>query len=110
MVQYEEIVIDEGVASGSTPTASTLLLNDIPPGGFRKRVSIQNISTGGEYVYISQSPTGPAVAGKGIVLYPGGTWAQSVDSGDTPWQGRLYYICSAATAAIAYSQTILRRV
>ena len=107
---YEEISINEGIASGSTATDSTKLFEEIRPPGLRKSISVQNISTGGELVYLALSPTGPAVAGKGITLYPGGTWAQSIDAGYKPWQGRIYYICSANTSAISYQQTILRQV
>jgi len=107
---FEEMTINEGIASGSTAIASTKLFEEIRSPGKRLEISVQNISTGGEMVYLSLSPTGPAEAGKGKVLYPGGTWAQTIDAGGQPWQGRVYYICSANTAAISYAQRILRAV
>jgi len=106
----EEVAIDEGIASGSTPTDSYRLFEEVRLPTYRKQFSISNVSTGGEMVWATTSPTGPAVAGKGRPIYPGGTFGQTTDSQSKPWQGRIYIICSANTAAIAYSQTILREV
>ena len=109
-MKYEEITINEGIATGSTPTTSYKLFEEIRAPDLVKSQSVQNLSTGGEMAYIAKSPTGPAVAGKGIALYPGGTWSESMDAGSRPWQGRVYLICSANTAVISYQRTIIRQV
>jgi len=107
---FEEITINEGIATGSSPTNSYKLFEEIRAPDYVKSQSCQNLSSGGEMVYLAKSPTGPAVVGKGIALYPGGTWSESMDAGSKPWQGRVYVICSAATSVISYQRTIVRKV
>jgi hypothetical protein len=47
-----------------------------------------------------------AVAGSGIILYPGGSWEQTANSGYLPPQTRITAIASVATATLALYEEV----
>lgn len=70
----------------------------------RISIILVNTSTGGQNVTIAID--GEAVAGQGIVLYPGGTWNDSQDGIYLPTQARITAIASAAGATIAIQERL----
>lgn len=65
----------------------------------RQALVITNVSTGGQIVYLMWADE--AIAGKGIPLFPGGAWSESVDSAYTPPKGKISAIASGALGSIA---------
>jgi len=75
-----------------------LVLQHIP--GERTALAITNTSTAGQTLSMAWGKV--AVAGQGVVLYPGGSWSESIDSRFTPSEKEVQTVSSAAggTAAI----------
>ena len=67
--------------------------------GQRSVILLTNVSTGAQIISIFVN--GEAVAGQGIVLYPGGAWTESIDSLFRPTNKQITAIASAAGAKLA---------
>lgn len=84
-------------------TTSTQVAFEVPEGK-RRLLSITNISTGGQIVYLSWGDT--AVAGYGVVLYPAGSWTESADSAYIPDNAAIFAIADAAAAQVAIREAV----
>lgn len=72
--------------------------------GQRKAIVITNTSTGGQAITISWGQN--AAAGQGIVLYPAGSWSESLDSAFVPSNLGIFAISSAAAGTIAIHERV----
>jgi len=71
----------------------------------RKVLVISNISPAAQVISISWESE--AVAGVGVVLYPGGQWAESLDSRFVPSNSRINAISDIAGGVVAIHERIL---
>ena len=95
----------ENIRDGSVTVGTTavqLSLQEIP--GTRNVLVITNTSTSGQQISLSWGKN--AIAGKGMVLYPGGTWSESIDNRFTPSAMEVWAISSAASGTIAIHERI----
>ena len=83
-------------------TSVEITLQQIP--GTRNALVITNTSTAGQQISLAWGKA--AVAGKGMVLYPGGTWSESIDTRFTPSAMGAQGIASAAGGTIAIHERI----
>jgi len=74
----------------------------------RNVLVITNTSTGGQIITISAGDQ--AVAGQGIVLSPGGYYADSADSGYIPTNRRVTAISNGAGGTVAIHERIIMKV
>lgn len=95
MLEFKKIPRDESVTVG---TSSTELSPSIEGTDKRSMIIITNISTGGQIVDLAFGK--PAVAGKGIRLYPTGSWFEVEDQNFSPTNKAINCISSAAGATI----------
>lgn len=77
----------------------------LPAPAQRQSIVIVNTSTNGEIVYISIGQE--ATQNNGVALYPGGVFAEAIDSAFIPSNDRYTVIASAATATIAYQERVV---
>jgi hypothetical protein len=91
-----ENVRDSTLTIGTTSVM--LVLQHIP--GERVALAITNTSTGGQSLSMAWGKL--AIAGQGVVLYPGGSWSESIDNRFTPSEKEIQVVSTAAggTAAI----------
>lgn len=87
-------------------TDSTIASEELFGDTQRKVLVITNTSTAGQVVTLSFGAD--AVAGSGIVLYPTGTWSESIDSKFIPANARVFAIASAAAGAIAIHERVVQ--
>jgi hypothetical protein len=87
---------------GSISTTSLLLLDMMAEGMQRTLLQITNVSTGGQVISISFGAD--AVAGKGIVLYPGGSMSEAIDGAFIPTNLAVYVVSSASGGAVAFEE------
>lgn len=73
----------------------------------RNVIVITNTSSGGQVITISASDE--AVAGKGIVISPGGQYVDSADSGYKPTNTRITAVSNLAGGTIAIHERVLMR-
>jgi len=73
--------------------------------GIRKVLALTNASTGAQTISLSWGV--PAVANTGIVLAPGQSWVESIDSQYVPDIQDIWAISSAAGAVLAISERII---
>ena len=85
-------------------TASTLLSIDKIGSTKRTALVITNTSTAGQVLSFAWGKA--AVAGSGVVLYPGGSWSESVDNRFTPSPKEIFGISSAAGGTAAVSERL----
>lgn len=89
-------------------TAAVDVLPDLTNGqdrtGKRKAFVITNTSTGGQIISLSIGQN--AVANTGIILYPGGTWAEARDPAFEPTNRNISAISSAASGAVSVLERI----
>ena len=74
---------------------------------FRKYITIENTSTGGQEITLSFGAE--AVIGAGEKIYPGGLHHESVDSGFKPWQERITAISNLAGGTLSIMERIVVR-
>lgn len=72
--------------------------------GERTALTIVNTSTGGQTISISWGEQ--AVSGVGIVLYPAGSWAESIDGTFIPSNRTISAVSSAAGGTLAIQERI----
>jgi hypothetical protein len=93
---------DATITVGAT---STELSPDIRSSGQRQAIVITNTSTGGQVVTLAFGKD--AVASVGIVLYPTGAWAESIDSAFIPSNERITAIASAAAGTVTIHERVI---
>lgn len=87
----------------STPgTTVTEILPQLAPGQQRTSLVITNTSTSGQTITVGYGLN--AVAGQGIVLYPGGSISEAWDGSFLPSNERITVLGSAASASVAYQE------
>jgi len=86
--------------------SDTEVSKDIFPPAMRKTLVLTNTSTAAQVITISFGDQ--AAAGAGIVLYPGGSWTETLDNRFIPSQARIRAIASAAGGALAVHERIYR--
>ena len=96
----ENIPRDVVVAVGTTSTELSTQIGDHQ----RKVIVITNISTGGQVISLAFGKE--AVAGYGIVLYPTGAWAESIDSAFIPTNLRITAVASAAAGSVTIHERV----
>jgi hypothetical protein len=72
--------------------------------GVRILLVITNTSTGGQIITLS--PEAYAVAGAGIVLYPGAAWVECIDSSFAPTSRAIYAVSSAAAGTVGVHERV----
>lgn len=72
--------------------------------GQRTALTIINTSSSGQIITLNWG--GEATAGRGIVLYAGGSWSESRDAVFVPSIEEIWAIASAASATIAVHERI----
>ena len=72
--------------------------------GQRTALTVINTSSSGQIITLNWG--GEATAGKGIVLYPGGSWSESRDAVFIPSVEEVWAVASAASATIAVHERI----
>jgi len=72
--------------------------------GKRTALAITNTSTSGQNISLNWGHE--TTAGTGVVLYPGGSWWESIDSAFTPSNLQIWAVASAAAATIAIHERI----
>jgi hypothetical protein len=70
----------------------------------REILTITNTSPGGQIITIAFGKN--AQAGVGIVLYPAGSWSESIDSAYVPSQQRVTAIANAAGGTVAVHERV----
>jgi len=70
----------------------------------RNVLVITNTSTAGQIISLAFAKE--AVAGKGIILYPTGSWAESIDSAFKPTKARITAIASAAGGSVTIHERV----
>jgi len=85
-------------------TTSSIVAPEVM-GNQRRVLVLNNTSTGGQVITVSWEQE--AVAGKGIVLYPGGSWSEAVDSGYIPSPKQVYAVSSAAGGLLSIHERVL---
>ena len=104
MVNYDQGTTNEIVtltANTATPLLPTLI------GAQEERVAFSVYNAGpGTATVVLPNKQGVVQNGKGIVIAPGGTTAQSSDSGFKCWQGPVMIISTDASAISVFSQSI----
>lgn len=98
-----ENVVNKTVAVGTT---SVVISPTIQAPSFRKLITITNTSTAGQIITVSFG-TAVAVAGEGIVIYPTGSWYESMDSQFKPSQEQINVIASAITGSVGVHERII---
>jgi len=98
----KENVANRAVSVGTTP----VLVSEEQDGITSQRyvILITNTSTGGQTITIS--PFQNATAGSGIVLSPGGYYADSTDSFYMPSQSRITAVSSAAGGTLSVFERV----
>lgn len=89
--QFENVPRDAVVTVGAS---STELSPEVGISGQRRVITITNASTGGQVIRITFGKEGDGSIG--IILYPTGSWSESIDSAYRPTNLR---ICAYANAA-----------
>lgn len=91
-------------ATVTVGTTSVLVADERRPKQ-RQALILTNTSTAGQIISVNWG--GSAVVGRGIVLYPGGTYSESVDNAYTPSFRMIQAIASAASGTLAvHEQTV----
>lgn len=90
-------------ATQTIGTTAAIILPTLQKGQ-RTALTIINTSTAGQVISLSWGPE--AIAGSGIVLYPGGSWSESRDSVFVPNNEMVWGIASAAAATIAVHERV----
>jgi len=101
----DDKIRNAAVAVGVTAVQAALQVQT----GQRKSLVITNTSTSGQIITIAtgeQAVTSLA----GIVLYPGGSWSESLDSAYVPSNLEYWAISSAASGTIAIQERIIPRL
>lgn len=88
----------------SVGTSNTLVSQQVNQGQ-RRVLVITNTSTAGQLISLAWGSE--AVANEGVVLYPGGTWQESVDGYFVPSNLYINAISSAASGSIAVHERVL---
>jgi len=73
--------------------------------GQRTSLVLTNTSTGGQIITI-QTGEQAQTAGAGIILYPGGSWSESIDSSFIPSNLEFWAIASAADGILAIQERV----
>ena len=73
--------------------------------GQRQAITLVNTSAGGQVITL-QWGAQPATTGAGIVLYPSGSWSESLDSAFIPSNADIWAIASADAATLAIQERI----
>jgi hypothetical protein len=72
--------------------------------GQRRVLCLTNTSTGGQIITISTGKEATALSG--IVLYPAGSWSESIDAAFIPSNLEFWAIGSAASGTLAVQERI----
>ena len=97
-----ENIVNKTVAVGTT---SVVISPTIQAPSVRKLITITNTSTAAQLITISFGTT-VAAPGAGIVIYPAGSWSESLDSKFTPSQEQITVIASAINGAVGVHERI----
>jgi len=85
-------------------TANVQMAEEIFGDALRTVLVVTNTSTAGQIITLS--PDKDATVGEGIVLYPTGSWMESIDNKFTPTQKRIFAKASAAAGTLAVHERI----
>ena len=73
--------------------------------GQRQVLAIVNTSSSGQVITLAWGIAG-ATSGAGVVLYPAGTWSESIDSAFIPTNADIYAVSNAASGTLAVHERI----
>lgn len=88
-----------------TVGTSAVLISEKLQLGQRKALTLTNTSTAGQIITITFAQY-PTATGAGIVLYPAGSWSESLDSAFIPNNGEIWAISSGANGTLAVHERI----
>lgn len=91
-------------ASASVGTTAVIVSPKLQYGQ-RKAIVITNTSTGGQIITLSWE--NQAQSNIGVVLYPAGSWSESLDSAFVPSNTEIWAISSAASGTIAIHERVI---
>lgn len=89
----------------SVTNTSSALVSPYIAGETRKVIALTNASTGGQIITLSWG--NQAVANQGIVLQPGQSWVESIDSFYIPSNQDIWAISSAVGGILAIQERII---
>lgn len=98
-----EVVKNITITVGTTPVAVSEEQDGFT--SVRSVITLTNISTAGQVISVSAGDE--AVANRGIVLSPGGSYSDSMDSGYKPTQRRITAVSSGAGGSVAVHERVL---
>jgi hypothetical protein len=90
-------------ASITVGTTVVRIAEELQPGQ-RQALSLVNTSTAGQVISLSWGQEAGALIG--VVLYPGGSWSESVDSAFMPSERLVTAVSSAAGGTLAVQERI----
>lgn len=91
---------NDSVSVGTTQISVTSQVRDRQ----RELITFVNTSTAGQVITLSLQQE--ASAGFGIILYPAGSWSESVDSAFIPAPFQWYAVASAAGGTLAIHERL----
>lgn len=91
-------------ASVSVGTSNVELFKELLIGQVNAQ-SFVNTSTGGQIITLAWDAD--AIAGAGVVLYPGASWSESKDSTFIPSNKRISAIADGASASLAIHRRVI---
>ncbi len=94
-----DLVRNSLISVGTTPVLVSLNTQDK-----RTMTSIVNTSTAGQTITLSMGQQ--TTANQGLVLYTGGTWSESDDSGFKCWGGEIWAVADAALGQVSIQERI----
>lgn len=96
-----QIIRNEQVTVGTSNTSVSSSITS----GQRYSFTAVNTSTGGQVITLSWQTQ--ASVNQGIVLYPGGSWSESVDSAFIPLNTEIFAVSSAAGGSLSIHERVL---
>ena len=101
----EDQIRNAVISVGTTPVEVTPTLIQ----GQRTAITLVNTSTGGQTISIQMGEQG-SITGAGIILYPAGSWSESLDSAFIPTGLAIWAVASAAGGVLAIQDRIKQKV
>jgi len=100
------MALNENIRNATLTVGTTSV--EVSPAVLTGEVNVRtytNTSSGGQVIYLSWEDE--AVSGKGIPLYPAGSWSESKDSSFRPSNTRVNAVATAAGGTLAIHTRML---
>lgn len=100
----EELIRNETLTIQNT--AVSVVAEQVLSPLVRRAIVFTNTSTLGQIITIAWGKSDVA-AGEGVVLFPAGSWSETLDARFTPSQAKIYAISSAANGTLAIHERLV---